>query len=146
MSEIFCYSILYINTNKYWWTDIPQFFTANKMLCFHSFFSTRKSKVGISHCPNSNFSLKSGVCDVRRLKEAGVKVKIFFNIWFIYCMYVCSNDSVKSGFRCTRSSKKTLTNLVSFAQTWVYVFYATLQADRQFSLKLLNYCSYITLA
>jgi len=29
---------------------------------------------GVSHCPNSNFSLKSGVCDVRRLKEAGVKV------------------------------------------------------------------------
>ena len=29
---------------------------------------------GVSHCPNSNFSLKSGVCDVRRLRRAGVKV------------------------------------------------------------------------
>jgi len=29
---------------------------------------------GVSHCPNSNFSLKSGICDVRRLKNAGVKV------------------------------------------------------------------------
>ena len=29
---------------------------------------------GVSHCPNSNFSLKSGVCDVRRLKQAGVKI------------------------------------------------------------------------
>lgn len=29
---------------------------------------------GISHCPNSNFALQSGVCDVRRLLNAGVKV------------------------------------------------------------------------
>jgi len=29
---------------------------------------------GVSHCPNSNFSLKSGVCDVRRLQKSGVKV------------------------------------------------------------------------
>ncbi len=29
---------------------------------------------GVAHCPNSNFSLKSGVCDVRRLQQAGVKV------------------------------------------------------------------------
>ena len=28
----------------------------------------------MAHCPNSNFSLKSGVCDVRRLQAAGVKV------------------------------------------------------------------------
>jgi guanine deaminase len=28
----------------------------------------------ISHCPNSNTSLKSGLCDVRRLLNAGVKV------------------------------------------------------------------------
>ncbi|PSN46074.1 Guanine deaminase [Blattella germanica] len=28
----------------------------------------------ISHCPNSNTSLKSGLCDVRRLLDAGVKV------------------------------------------------------------------------
>jgi len=29
---------------------------------------------GVAHCPNSNFSLKSGICDVRRLKSAGVKI------------------------------------------------------------------------
>ena len=34
----------------------------------------RETNSGISHCPNSNLSLKSGVCDVRRLKAAGVKV------------------------------------------------------------------------
>jgi guanine deaminase len=28
----------------------------------------------ISHCPNSNTSLKSGLCDVRRLLNAGIKV------------------------------------------------------------------------
>ncbi|KAI8393497.1 guanine deaminase [Radiomyces spectabilis] len=31
-------------------------------------------KTGISHCANSNFSLHSGVCDVRRFMESGVKV------------------------------------------------------------------------
>ncbi|KAI3640194.1 hypothetical protein MIR68_001072 [Amoeboaphelidium protococcarum] len=30
--------------------------------------------VGIAHCANSNFSILSGVCDVRRLISAGVKV------------------------------------------------------------------------
>jgi len=34
----------------------------------------KRNGSGVSHCPNSNFSLKSGVCDVRRLKDAGVKV------------------------------------------------------------------------
>ena len=34
----------------------------------------REEGAGVSHCPNSNFSLKSGVCDVRRLQKAGVKV------------------------------------------------------------------------
>ncbi len=36
----------------------------------------RRTEAGVSHCPNSNFSLKSGVCDVRRLRAAGVKVCI----------------------------------------------------------------------
>jgi Cytosine deaminase and related metal-dependent hydrolases len=28
----------------------------------------------VSHCPNSNTSLKSGLCDVRRLLNSGIKV------------------------------------------------------------------------
>jgi guanine deaminase len=28
----------------------------------------------VSHCPNSNTSLRSGLCDVRRLLDAGIKV------------------------------------------------------------------------
>ena len=35
----------------------------------------RATGAGVSHCPNSNFTLKSGVCDVRRLQNAGVKVR-----------------------------------------------------------------------
>ncbi|RHZ75785.1 hypothetical protein Glove_209g148 [Diversispora epigaea] len=31
-------------------------------------------KVGISHCPNSNFSLSSGICDVRKLLNDNIKV------------------------------------------------------------------------
>lgn len=34
----------------------------------------RSTGSGVSHCPNSNFSLKSGVCSVQRLRRAGVKV------------------------------------------------------------------------
>ncbi|KAJ3333148.1 hypothetical protein HDU76_011065 [Blyttiomyces sp. JEL0837] len=33
-----------------------------------------KSGAGVSHCPCSNFSLESGVCNVRRLLNEGVKV------------------------------------------------------------------------
>jgi guanine deaminase len=29
---------------------------------------------GVSHCPNSNFSISSGVCNVRQLIEDGIKV------------------------------------------------------------------------
>ena len=39
----------------------------------------RATGAGVSHCPNSNFTLKSGVCDVQRLKKAGVKVNTFCN-------------------------------------------------------------------
>lgn len=34
----------------------------------------RKTDAGVSHCPNSNFSLQSGVMDARKLLNAGVKV------------------------------------------------------------------------
>ncbi|CAJ0912933.1 17945_t:CDS:2 [Entrophospora sp. SA101] len=34
----------------------------------------RQRKVGISHCPNSNFALRSGVCNVRQLLNDGIKV------------------------------------------------------------------------
>jgi len=34
----------------------------------------KQSGAGVSHCPNSNFSLKSGCCNVQRLRSAGVKV------------------------------------------------------------------------
>jgi guanine deaminase len=31
-------------------------------------------QAGISHCPNSNFSLLSGMCPVRRFLNKGIKV------------------------------------------------------------------------
>jgi len=34
----------------------------------------KNTGAGVSHCPNSNFSLKSGVCDVRKYKNVGVKL------------------------------------------------------------------------
>ena len=41
----------------------------------------KKRGVGISHCPVSNFSLHSGILDVRRALKAGVKVKNFLRIF-----------------------------------------------------------------
>ena len=40
----------------------------------------REYNSGVSHCPNSNFSLKSGVCDVRKMKNKGVKVSFIHMI------------------------------------------------------------------
>lgn len=34
----------------------------------------KESKVGVSHCPNSNLSIRSGLCDVQRLLNNGIKV------------------------------------------------------------------------
>ncbi|KAI9334834.1 hypothetical protein DFJ73DRAFT_799018 [Zopfochytrium polystomum] len=36
----------------------------------------RDTGAAVSHCPNSNFSLESGVCNVRRLLDEGVKVAL----------------------------------------------------------------------
>ena len=47
----------------------------------------RSTGSGISHCPNSNFSLKSGVCNVQRLRRAGVKVFSWADGWFIPCWF-----------------------------------------------------------
>ncbi|KAJ3055005.1 hypothetical protein HK097_000084 [Rhizophlyctis rosea] len=46
--------------------------------CVHLSPSERKlvydANAGVAHCPNSNFSILSGVCNVRRLLQEGIKV------------------------------------------------------------------------
>ncbi|XP_071544782.1 uncharacterized protein [Panulirus ornatus] len=37
-------------------------------------YTLRERGVGIAHCPNSNLSIRSGLCDVRRLLNHGLKV------------------------------------------------------------------------
>lgn len=37
-------------------------------------YTLRERGVGVSHCPNSNLSVRSGLCDVRRLISHGLKV------------------------------------------------------------------------
>jgi guanine deaminase len=53
--------------------------TENSIMA-HSIYLTASERklfktlnVGISHCPNSNFSLQSGVCNVRRLFQEGIQ-------------------------------------------------------------------------
>lgn len=37
-------------------------------------YTLRERGVGVAHCPNSNISVRSGLCDVRRLINHGLKV------------------------------------------------------------------------
>ncbi|XP_045594136.1 uncharacterized protein [Procambarus clarkii] len=37
-------------------------------------YTLRERGVGIAHCPNSNISIRSGLCDIRRLLNHGLKV------------------------------------------------------------------------
>jgi hypothetical protein len=73
-SSIICVKLKNLKTNIYsgrsLWTLMP----CSCLYCACSL--VRRTEAGVSHCPNSNFSLKSGVCDVRRLRAAGVKVCI----------------------------------------------------------------------
>ncbi|CAG8759618.1 14586_t:CDS:1, partial [Acaulospora morrowiae] len=54
----------------------------------------RKRGVGISHCPNSNFSLCSGVCNVRQLLNEGIKVGLGTDISGGYAKTIL--DSIRS--------------------------------------------------
>jgi len=38
----------------------------------------KKRNAGVSHCPTSNFNLRSGVCPVGKLIDRGIKVVILF--------------------------------------------------------------------
>jgi guanine deaminase len=42
----------------------------------------KERNAGVSHCPTSNFNLRSGVCPVGKLLDRGIKVFIFFFILF----------------------------------------------------------------
>ncbi|KAI7879082.1 guanine deaminase [Lichtheimia hyalospora FSU 10163] len=56
----------------------------------------KENNVGISHCANSNFSLQSGVCDVRRFLDNGVKVGLGTDVAGGYAPSML--DAVRSSF------------------------------------------------
>lgn len=52
----------------------------DKTIMAHCIYLTEEERqlmrdrgVGVSHCPNSNFSISSGVCNVRQLWKDGIK-------------------------------------------------------------------------
>ena len=52
-------------------------------------YTLRERGVGVSHCPNSNVSIRSGLCDLKRLMAHGLKVglgtgKLLIDILLIY--------------------------------------------------------------
>ncbi|XP_069969713.1 uncharacterized protein [Penaeus vannamei] len=48
-------------------------------------YTLRERGVGISHCPNSNVSIRSGLCDIRRLLNSGLKVGLGTDCSGGYC-------------------------------------------------------------
>jgi guanine deaminase len=43
----------------------------------------KNRNAGVSHCPTSNFNLRSGVCPVGKLIDRGIKVAILFYVCFV---------------------------------------------------------------
>lgn len=60
-------------------------------------------KTGVSHCANSNFSLHSGVCDVRRFLAKGVKVGLGTDVAGGYSPSML--DSIRSAFFASKTNK-----------------------------------------
>ncbi|RUS26083.1 guanine deaminase [Jimgerdemannia flammicorona] len=63
----------------------------------------RDRGTGISHCPNSNFALQSGVCDVRRLLNAGVKVGLGTDVAGGYAPSIL--DAVRQAMTASKACK-----------------------------------------
>ena len=68
----FLHIVSILQMKKLRWNNIINVIT--KIITISNNQMIRSTGSGISHCPNSNFSLKSGVCNVQRLRRAGVKV------------------------------------------------------------------------
>ncbi|KAI9245441.1 guanine deaminase [Sporodiniella umbellata] len=62
-----------------------------------------KRKTGIAHCANSNFSLHSGVCDVRRFMAKGVKVGLGTDVAGGFSPSML--DAVRSTFFASKTNK-----------------------------------------
>lgn len=61
------------------WSVLTPFFTQTILahcvwLTDEEVFLLRERGAGVSHCPNSNMSVRSGRCNVRRLLSQGLKV------------------------------------------------------------------------
>ncbi|KAI9019238.1 guanine deaminase [Phycomyces nitens] len=60
-------------------------------------------RVGVSHCANSNFSIHSGVCDVRRFLEKGINVGLGTDVAGGFSPSVL--DSIRSSFMASKAMK-----------------------------------------
>jgi guanine deaminase len=60
-------------------------------------------KTGVAHCANSNFSLHSGVCDVRRFLDKGVKVGLGTDVAGGFAPSIL--DAIRSSFFASKTVK-----------------------------------------
>lgn len=62
-----------------------------------------EKKAGVAHCANSNFSLHSGVCDVRRFLNKGIKVGLGTDVAGGFSPSIL--DAVRSAFFASKTNK-----------------------------------------
>ncbi|KAI9276759.1 guanine deaminase [Phascolomyces articulosus] len=95
-----------------------------------------KHNTGISHCANSNFSLHSGVCDVRRFLDKGVKVGLGTDVAGGFAPSML--DAVRSSFfasKCTLMAHRDRQQEYEHLGTAELVYLATLGGARVLGLQ-----------
>ena len=63
-------------------------FGFRKQFFFLSFGFRKQNSASVAHCPNSNFTLQSGVFDVRRVIAAKVKIGYGANFYFSHSFFL----------------------------------------------------------
>ncbi|XP_045607153.2 guanine deaminase [Procambarus clarkii] len=60
-----------------------------------------RAQAGVAHCPNSNLSLRSGLCDVRRFLDRGIKVGLGTDCSAGYCPSIL--DAIRQALQVSKT-------------------------------------------
>ncbi|CAG8766383.1 4212_t:CDS:2, partial [Racocetra persica] len=84
----------------------------------------KERNVGISHCPNSNFTLSSGVCNVRQLLDEGIKVGL--------------GTDISGGF-----SKSILDSIRSASIASRVIYFSSMKSDKVYNPLTISELTYL---